>query len=194
MNPDLSILIPAVFDRQSWELYNSLLRQVGDRPVEILALFDNKQRSLGAKRNALMAAARGRYITHLDDDDWFIDPFIPLVLTTIWERPEADVICYRQSCTLNNEPTFEVDTDMTYPLEEAQKVDGQWVKIKRKPWVWCCWRRELVQSVPFPDKTNAEDWEWLKLVWPLVQFQAKIDRVLHVYKYSDKTSVAKGRA
>jgi hypothetical protein len=60
MNIELSILIPAVFERSSWLMYDSLLAMVADRPVEVLALFDNKKRTLGAKRNALMAMAQGQ--------------------------------------------------------------------------------------------------------------------------------------
>jgi hypothetical protein len=191
---ELSILIPAVFERRDFTMYDYLLKMIGDKPVEVLALFDNKHRTLGAKRNALMAMAQGRFITHLDDDDWFIEPFMGQVLHTIMSRHEADVIAYRQSATLNGEQAFEVETDIAYPLEEAHQVAGLWVNIRRKPWTWCCWRRELVKNVPFPDCTNAEDYKWLQLVWPLVKVQAKIDHVLHVYKYSDRHSVAKGRA
>lgn len=189
---ELSILIPAVFSRQSFDMYNYLLKMVGNRPVEVLALFDNKQRTLGAKRNALMSIARGRFITHCDDDDSFIEPYIGQVLQHIATNPESDVICYKQSATLNGEPTFIVDTDMSYPLEEAQKHNGTWIGIRRKPWTWCTWRRELVKGVPFPDCTNAEDYKWLQQVWPKVKFQTKIDHILHVYRYSDNNSVAKG--
>jgi glycosyltransferase involved in cell wall biosynthesis len=190
---ELSILVPAVFERRSWELYDHLLKMIGDKPVELLVLFDNKRRSLGAKRNALLAAARGRFIAHLDDDDFFVREYLDSVLPAIAANPDADLICYDQHASLNREPVFRVNTDINNPNEQARRDEhGNWATIRRKPWVWCCWRRELVQAVTFPDKTNAEDWLWIEQVLPLVKKQVKIDRVLHVYIYDDTKSVAKG--
>ena len=189
----LSILIPAVFDRQSWDLYNYLRADIAGRPVEVLALFDDKHRSLGAKRNALMSIAQGEYITHLDDDDWFLHGYTDAVLGAIAANAGVDLIAYNNHSSLNGSPVFEVSTGLDYPNEQAHMVDGQWAAIKRKPWLWCCWRRELVKSVLFPDKTCGEDWGWLDQVLPLVESCVKIEKVLHVYKYSNKSSVADGR-
>ena len=57
----LSILTPAVPKRmlQIAELCEELERQIGGQPVEHLVLIDNKRRTVGEKRDALLRAARG---------------------------------------------------------------------------------------------------------------------------------------
>ena len=69
-----SILISAIPERfhTVQPLLFSLLetRSVARMPdIELCYLLDNKRRTVGAKRNALLDAARGEYVSFIDDDD-----------------------------------------------------------------------------------------------------------------------------
>ena len=70
--PKLSILTPAVWTRPDTpaKLADRVASLAGAEQVEHLVLFDDKKRTIGAKRQALLQISRGDYIAFVDDDDW----------------------------------------------------------------------------------------------------------------------------
>lgn len=92
----LSILIPTLEDRkdQYQKLYNSLVTQTGydKSKVEIISICDNRQVSIGFKRNMLMERAKGEFVCFIDDDDTVSENYIELILETIEANPEIDCI------------------------------------------------------------------------------------------------------
>jgi len=198
MQPELSILIPALFERQS-KLPGYLVSQIGDLPVELLVLSDNRKRSTGYKRQALLDMARGRYITHLDDDDWVAPTYIKDVLEAIaldyskpWPTGLADVITIEQECVWNGENPYIVRCDLGFENETMHKDadDKLWQDIKRKPWAWCIWNAIIAKQALFPDGYIDDDWFWLKQVLTRASAQRKINKVLHFYRYNSKTSAS----
>ena len=182
---ELSILIPCVFERRQQDLFTHVVGQCKGTNVEVLALFDNRKRTLGLKRNALVRMAQGRYLCHLDDDDWVADDYVDELLAMIGRVQNPDVIMFDQSATINNAESFRVVTGVEYVNEQYT-----WGVVLRKPWTWCCWRTEFVRHIPFEDDTRTEDFTWLQKVWPVIGTHAKIDKVLHFYRYSSKGSLA----
>jgi len=190
----LSVCIPAVFERFSPDLYDELRRQITagglDGQVEILALFDNRQRSLGRKRNDLLSAANGKYVTHLDDDDWIAPSYCADIVEAIVSNHEPGLIAFDSEVTLNGGNPFRVVTAIDANNEPPVQVGGLWQTITRQPWNWCAWRRDL--CVAFPDQTNGEDWEWVRRMLIRIHSHVKLDKVLHYYRYNNATSVADG--
>src|SRR4030095_2341394 len=72
--------------------------QIRNDPVEHLVLLDNKKRTVGEKRDALMRAARGDYISFVDDDDMIALDYVALILQKI--RLAPDVITFMQQATV----------------------------------------------------------------------------------------------
>ena len=70
----LSILIPTVIGRERplELLTNRIYSQIGDlkaeSKVEVIVMKDNKEISIGEKRNQLYAAASGEYSVQIDDE------------------------------------------------------------------------------------------------------------------------------
>ena len=66
----LSILIPSIPSRfrRFQKLFEKINAQATNE-VEILGLFDNKKRSIGHKRDALVQMSKGEYVCFCDDDD-----------------------------------------------------------------------------------------------------------------------------
>lgn len=188
----LSIMIPAVFERGYSNIYEQLLQQIHGNEVELLVLFDNRQRSLGRKRQILLDAAQGKFITTLDDDDGVAGDYIVSVLAAIHEHPESDVIVFNSRSSLNGEDPFIVRTGIEYDNEQCHKGpdNNRWQDIKRKPWHWCVWSARLAKKAAFPDGYIDEDWYWLRQMIPHVKVQTRIDKVLHIYQYNSKTSLA----
>ena len=186
-------MIPAVLDRLGSELLVELQRQqealtVGDH-VEILCLYDNRKRSTGRKRQALLDLAQGDFVTCLDDDDGIAPDYLDKVTTAIIQNPAVDVIVFNDLSSLNGEPPFTVITGIEYENEQCRKDDnGRWVDIHRKPWHWCVWNAKLAKGATFPDGYIDDDWYWLRQMLPQVKTQFRIPEVLHFYKFNSKTT------
>lgn len=101
--PILSILTPAVPSRldQLATLCDEIARQIGDQPVEHLVLLDNKKRTVGEKRDALLRMARGQYVAFVDDDDDISRDYVSRILTAAETRP--DVITFKQHAKVNED-------------------------------------------------------------------------------------------
>jgi glycosyltransferase involved in cell wall biosynthesis len=190
MTPELSILIPALTERKS-ELIAALDKQVGSLPVELLILTDNRKRSTGLKRQALLDLAQGRYITHLDDDDMVSEDYVEEVLKAI-HQSDADVIVFNQQSTWNGQNPFIVRCGLEYENEGMHKDadDRLWQDIRRKPWFWCLWHSRIAKTAKFPDGYIDDDWFWLKQLIPLAKSQHRIDKVLHYYRYDSSISAS----
>ena len=72
----LSIIIPAVPSRfeKARKLFEFMQANSTDE-VEILLLFDNKKRSIGKKREAILELAQGDYFWMVDDDDGIFEVY-----------------------------------------------------------------------------------------------------------------------
>lgn len=198
-----SILVPAVPSRLIGleKLLEKLSAQAEGKPVEILALLDNKKRTVGLKRDALVQAALGTYLAFVDDDDDVSDDYVDRILEAINCNTEADVIVFKQRCRFVNAkcisgleidgPPFIVDHSIHHEMEAAhQYPDGHWRDIKRKPWHHNAWRSSIAKSVHFPDSSFGEDGAWCSKLWPFVHREFKIDKVLHYYRFNGKTTEA----
>ena len=188
--PKLSILIPAIPSRfeQAKHLYSRLVYFAGDRPVEILMFMDNKRRSIGEKRDALVRAANGEYLAFLDDDDDFFAHYITELLKGC--DSGADVITFKQKCTIDGK-SFIVDFDLNHKEnEEAKMINDEYIDIKRRPFHICAWKSEIAKKSKFADVGYGEDWDWCRRLLTRTKTQYKIDEVLHHYVFDSSVTEA----
>ena len=89
---DISILIPTLYSRYSLfkECLANITKQISECPeirVEVLHDMDNCEKTLGAKRNDLVARSSGKYCVFIDDDDVissvYLRSFVPMILSSI---------------------------------------------------------------------------------------------------------------
>lgn len=181
----LSILVPALFERPS-PMLASLYQQVKGKPVELIAITDNRAVSLAEKRNTLLCWASGEYVTHLDDDDGVSPRYVDALLAAAALGP-VDVIAFNQKVSLEGEEAYTVRTSLAFDNELQHKSRGRWVDLKRKPWHWCAWRRELAVTSYFQTRPD-EDVAWLTPLWAQARTERRLDEVLHAYQYSSAGS------
>ena len=186
MNPKLSVLIPCVPSRHDrmGEVFTALERQAHGFPVEILALVDNKQRSIGAKRDALVQIARGDYLAFVDDDDGIFPKYVENILRGIECTP--DVIVFDTLVSLNDGPDVIAQHSLAYNNEQYSPAG-----FKRKPWQMHAWRREIAQAFQFPDLNIGEDWGWCKQLCEVAKTEVKVEGPLYWYRYSDSGTEAR---
>lgn len=191
--PRLSILIPSIpsrIERFLLPLLKRLETQADGKSVEILTFIDNKKRSVGLKRDSLVQIARGDYLAFVDDDDEVTDDYVASIVEAINTVDGVDVVTFKQWVTINDGNQFTVDFSIQNQNEEAKVIEGVWQDIKRQPFHICVWRSELAKKHRFTDASYGEDWHWAKRVIEDVGSEAKIDKHLHYYRYSDAVTEA----
>jgi len=190
----LSVLIPTITRRQqeAERLFVNLEQRIGNLPVELLMLRDNRWQNIGEKRNQLLRAATGEYITFLDDDDELLDGYFEMVLPET--RKGVDVICYDQEAIIDG-AKGRVSCALGNPM-------GSFVAggvTLRPPWFWCAWRRDLASAYRVPESfvdangvTHHEDVLWLRHLWVEAKTQVVIRQMLTRYNFSsEKTTLQK---
>ena len=178
--------IPSRMEKYLTPLYKKLLAQAEDHPeVEILCLIDNKSMTIGEKRQALLNSARGKWIGFLDDDDDVVSDYIETLCKGMLEKP-ADVITFDQHCIVNGEE-FIVNFGMNNPHDRFVPNTGI-TSLRRPPYHMCFWHRKIAKNVRFPSASYGEDIAWCSAMYPFVTSETHLDRLLHLYRYSDQTS------
>lgn len=181
-----SILTPAVPSRWGLvqRLWSNLSQQIGELPVEHLILMDNKRRTVGEKRDALLRIARGDYVAFVDDDDNVSDDYVAAILDAATQNP--DVITFRQS-VVSNGRSGEVEFRLGNPNEPFKPGEV----TLRNAWHVCAWRRTLAILSHFPAVNYGEDIAFSEPLNKLAGLrQIHIPRILHRYEHDSTTSEA----
>jgi hypothetical protein len=184
-SPELTICLLAVPSRVGGsfaKLVCKLAVQANDRPVEIVALVDNKCSSIGRKRNLLLSHAKGRFITFVDDDDDVAYDYVTTLVDAIHQDPDVDCIVFDAWVTLDGGDGRLCRYGIEY--EDHDTPDAYY----RKPNHICCLRRDIVGSVPFEDISYHEDFRWATAIHGRLTRQTRVDRTLYAYQYSSTGS------
>lgn len=197
MNPHilLSILIPGTPRRMKTfaaRLVDKLNAQAEHLPVEVLYLLDNKRRSVGHKRQALLDVAKGSYVAFCDDDDDVANDYCTelchaISKAAIKEGEPVDVITFDQQADIAGQVGI-VSFDLGQP-NTAFNANGVTL---RNAWHVCAWRRDLAQVARFPDLMDGEDWAWAKQLCAAAKTSHHINKVLHYYFFRPDTTEATG--
>jgi len=176
-------------------LYSLLeLQSVARRPdIELLYLLDNRRRTVGAKRNALLDAARGEYVSFIDDDDEVAPTYVEKIHGAIVKarrtEPPTDVICFSQRATLSPHGIIH---ECTYSL--AYKTRSLAPGPNPTTLLWTgppahtmVWRRAVIADIRFPEQQFGEDVAWVDAVCERAKTEARIEgEPLYTYKFSEE--------
>ena len=190
--PILSILIPATpkrYQTHLWPLWRKLEEQVNaledGKAVELLVFLDNRQRTIGEKRDALVKMSRGKFVAFCDDDDDVAEDYIKtLVLAADAAPDDVSVITFDQLAVVNGKAAI-CQFSLRHPNEAFSQPT-----FRRNAWHVCAWRGEMARRVRFPASNYGEDWAWAKHLVMDAQREIRIDRILHTYRYDDAVSEA----
>ena len=150
--------------------------------TEILVLTDNRRRTIGQKRNDLLAMAQGDYVCFVDDDDTVSDDYMASLPAGI--ATGADCITFDVAVSLNGSQPFPMTFSKDFP--ERRNLPGVW---ERWPNHLCPVKAELARTVGFPDWRVGEDADYAERLRPLLKTEHRIDRVLYHYDYSDAVTL-----
>lgn len=205
--PSLSILIPTVAGREEKfnklhdfiqrqiavnDINSSYINVIGDKTfgggiqglyeIEIISYSDNKEISIGEKRNRLYKLAHGKFSWMIDDDDWTHHQAIKLIIDAIKSNPEADCIGFKELCIYNGKRVESSNFSLKYK-EWADNYDG--FNHVRTPFHKTPIATKLCQSVGVKDMRYGEDHEFAKDIYPLLETEVYIDEFIYHYRHND---------
>lgn len=177
----LSILIPTILGREKFfnALHECLTIQVaGKKEVEIIISKDNREKSIGQKRNELLQQAKNDYSVFIDDDDTIPDYYIDEVLKAIRSNP--DVVSFMGNYILNGEPQKEFIHSLKY-----REYDESMYYYYRPPNHLNPMRTEIAKQFYFPLKSMFEDTDWAMQIAKagVLKTEYYIDKIMYNYQY-----------
>ncbi len=186
----LSILIPTIIGREKQfnELEDFLQWQVSlaslwDK-VEIKSICDNKELSIGAKRNQLLELATGEYCVMIDDDDTVHFQFVERIVNSLQGNP--DCLGYKELCLYDGKSAKTSDISLKYKQwQEGNGMNPMSTGFNhvRTPFYKVPIKTELCKQVGFKNLRYGEDAEFSKQITPLLRNEIYIDEFMYIYRY-----------
>jgi len=182
----LSILIPTVIERaeQFHKLKQFINRQIIDYDlhdlVEILFLQDNKEITIGDKRNRLYRMANGVYSWQVDDDDFLHYQALPLIIDEIKDM-DCDCVGFKELCIFDGKRVESSNFSIRYG-GWADNVDG--FNHVRTPFFKTPIKTRLCLQCPIPPIRFGEDHAFAQAIYPLLQKENYIDEFIYHYLYN----------
>lgn len=182
-----SILICTLQERseQFSKLFDKLSNQVKENhledQIEILFFNDNREHTVGFKRNALVQRSQGQYLNFIDDDDDIHDNYIKMIYDKLQDKPDC--------VSLNGVITFNGNNPAAFVHSIQYKgyfqQDGVYY---RPPNHLNTMKRSVASQFLFPDISHGEDTNWAMQIAQsgLLNSEATLDIPYYFYKYTDK--------
>jgi len=187
----LSILTASIPERaDKLEMLTAkITAQIGDLPVEHLVFLDNRKRTIGAKRDALLRIARGTFIAYVDDDDTvspdYVASLIEAIKTTASPIDLVDVITFAQFARVD-----EAAAKIVFGLRQENQPFIPDTEVLRAAWHVCAWRRSVAILSHFPESNYGEDWAFAEPLNRIARASIHLDKVLHYYRFNSATTAA----
>ena len=190
----LSILICSIKGRE--EILNNLLSllegQITD-DVEILIEVDNKEITIGEKRNVLLKRARGDYIAFVDDDDLISNDYVSKILAAIETSPdccgiEGEIDHMKVKRPESNERRRQ-PRHRYYRCKQKFVHSNQYTKWYEKNNIYYRCpnhlnpiKRELAGQIMFPEMSQGEDKDFSLRILPLLKTEVFIKGIIYYYR------------
>lgn len=190
LRPLLSILIATVDERK--DKFNSLMEEFIIQKtklypfsdlVEIHYLSDNKEMSIGAKRNKLLKMATGRFIVFFDDDDMPYSYYIYNIVKSIILNPDIDCIGMIIEMTTDGD-NYKKCFHSLQNKEWRDGKEGEQYNYYRNITHFNPVRRDLAIQVGFPDMRFGEDKEYSDKISRLCAVEHLIPVPMFHYQYT----------
>ena len=176
----LSILIPSTFDRSEMTeiLVEHLEIQSEFKPVEIITDIDNKEISIGAKRQRMLENAKGEYVVMIDSDDWVPTDYVDEILKALESNPD----CVGHQIECQGTPGKTESVSNRY-LKWAEKQRG--FDYLRTPYPKVPIKKEICLKIGYKDIRYSEDHDFSKRLKfsRLIKTETYISKVLYYYRY-----------
>lgn len=186
MTPLLHILIPTIHERKLQ--FNKLMRrlyqemqQTAPYPSIVVGWeVDNKEMTIGEKRQRLYQKSEGLYSLQIDDDDDLAPGSLVKILEAIKQGP--DCVTYLEYCSMNGK-SYLADHSINYPGWADNQFGYDFV---RTPYFKDVIRTDIAQSVTVPFSRYGEDHEWSKALKPHLRNEIHLQEIIYLYQHNSK--------
>ncbi len=161
---------------------NCVVEKFVGKEVEVIICTDDKQKTVGEKRNLLVMLAFGEYHVFADDDDRLESIYKRELLEAI-NISGADVITFVVSVSLNGAPP-----KLCFYSKDYKGDYNDSNTYYRLPNHLMCVKRKLALQVPFAEINFGEDADYAKRLKPLLQTEYNIVKVLYHYDFNSQTT------
>lgn len=177
----LSILIATVVERV--ELFQLLKAHVEKQildtdKVELISWSDNKQISIGKKRQLLLESATGDYVVFIDDDDWVSDSYVKEILHALQSKP--DCVGFDIMCTTDGNNRQLARASKKYLWKD--NVDG--FRYVRHTYHKTPVKKEIALKAGFEDVRYGEDFTYSMKLRPFLKTEVLIEKTMYYYRYT----------
>ena len=182
----LSILIPSLTSRSSQlvdlkgELFRQMIDCKAEDELEIITEVDNRELSIGAKRNILLRKATGDYLCFHDDDDIPSLSYVRQIINAIKSNPDC--------CSLTGVMTWDGgDPELfEHSIKYSEyRTTNNPIKYERYPNHLNAIKSIIAKKFNFPEINHGEDTDWARQIYNsgLLKKEAEIKGVLYHYNY-----------
>ncbi len=188
-----SILIATIKEREQqfenlrYELLGQIIKLNLENEVEVLFEQDNKEISIGAKRQKLLERATGDFINFIDDDDFPYPVYIDWIYSAIKDR-QVDCVGMVINMTTNLGKPQRCCHSLKYKIWEDKRDGFDYV---RNVTHFNPVKRELALKVGFQDRRFGEDHLYSDKLTELCKTETFIGEPLFHYRYSNLIPHAK---
>jgi FkbM family methyltransferase len=186
----LTILIPSTTDRKTMtdNLVQELTKQItfsrAEDKVRIQVDMDNRQVSIGKKRQRMLETANSEYVCFIDSDDSVNEFYVLNVLNALEESPDCVAINGIMTIDDKHHATWEISKDS--PYRESKK--GGKIHYLRHTNHLCPIKRNIALSVGYKDLKTAEDYDYAVRLRKTNLLKTEAIIPLPMYHYDFKTS------
>jgi hypothetical protein len=184
---DWTVLIPTIPGRE--DSLQSLLKSIHEKVerfapslrMEIKVDYDNRETSIGNKRQRLLQSARGKYMSFVDDDDDITDAYIE----DLWEciRGGHHVMRLR-----GNILPYTFTHSIEVKLSEPMARDNMFV---RPPNHLNPMMTDVAKLIAFQDVVRGEDLDWaLRLAkggFLTNEYRSDLSRIHYIYNLGERS-------
>jgi len=156
---DWSVLIPTIPGREMklhtliMSIREKVKRICPDLRLEICLSFDNRETSIGLKRQTLLNQAKGKYLSFIDDDDTITDAYIE----DLWACIQGGYPTMRLRGQMK-QYTFTHSVGIKLADKMATKDDPP--VFQRPPNHLNPMFSDIAKLIPFKDALRGEDLDW----------------------------------
>jgi len=157
--------------------------QIADKPIQIVVLKDNKERSIGDKRQLALDLAQSKYINFIDDDDVISNNYCDIILNEL--KKDVDGVGFRGIITSPSSRVMEFvhKAGLKYS-EKPAKYQGSFVYTRPLNHLNPV-KLEYAKQIGFKDLNMGEDLDYsVRLAESkLIKDEVFIDEYLYFYQY-----------
>lgn len=185
----IDILIPTLNSRkdQFSYIYNKITKQIINNnlceSINIRYYLDNKQASVGFKRNSLINRSYAEYVCFVDDDDDVSDDYINL----IYEAANSELDCASLTGIMTTNKLN--PKKFVHSIEYDQYFEKDNIYY-RPPNHLNLIKREIASKFKFPEKNFGEDTGWAMQICKsgIIKTEYKINKPLYHYNFNTYTT------